>query len=388
MNNKPLLSIVVPTKDRYFYLKHLIKLIDSFSFGSDVEMVIQDNTNDNTEIVAFLEENKYDFIVYDHYPEQLPISLNSDKAVMNSSGEYICFIGDDDGVTRYILDGVRWMKANEIDVVKPAEVYYYWPDVIEAINVSEAAVVNYKKFTGNVKYISAFDELLKTLKEGIPDRGNMPLVYHGVASRKIMDKIYAVCGTFFPGNSPDIANAVALSLVTEKYALVNLPWAIYGSCVYKGGGERISGKNNPPKISDIAHWASDAETKWYDKIPKIAIWVTIWPESAISALRKMRREDLIEKFNLYKFYARFLLCYPELRSYIDELNPNTKKTKSEYIKMVLLKYINAAMRRVGWLLGINKPLKVSHINTINDAATKLEILSDGVIKQKLKRFDY
>lgn len=380
MNKKPILSIVVPTKDRYFYLKKLIILIDSYKFGCDVEMVIQDNTADNTEIRHFLEENHFDFIVYNHFSQQLPISLNSDNAIKNSSGEYVCFIGDDDGVTRYILEGVRWMKTNEVDVAKPAEVYYIWPDAIDATNVSEAAVVNYKKFTGSVKFVSPYEELFRTLRNGISDRGNMPIVYHGIASRNVLDKIYKICGTYFPGNSPDIANAVALSLTTEKYALVNLPWAIYGSCITKGGGERMPGKKFPPKIKDIAHWAPDAEEKWYNKIPKVAIWVTIWPESAISALISMGREDLTDKFNLYRFYARFLLLYPTLHSYVDDLNPNKLKLSVEYIKLFVLKYVNAAIRRVGWLIGVSKPLKVRGINTINDAASVLEKISDGVVR--------
>ena len=376
----PLLSIVVPTKDRYFYLKKLIQLIDSFQFGDEVEMVIQDNTADNREIVDFLADEKYAFVVYDYYSEQLPVSLNSDKAILNSSGEYICFIGDDDGVTKYILEGVKWMKANGIEAAKPAETHYLWPDAINAINVSEAAVVKYRKFTGCVKYLFAYDELLRTLKAGIPDRGNMPLAYHGIVSRKVMDKVYSICGTYFPGNSPDIANGAALSLIVNKYALVDLPWAIYGSCVSKGGGERMPGKSFPPKISDIAHWPKDAEEKWYPKIPKVAIWVTIWPESVISALKKMGREDLIKHFNIYIFYARFILHYPKLKSYVYEVCQNMLRLKLTYCVLVIHKYVTALLRRICWFAGINKPYSITNVETINDAARVLETLSDGTIK--------
>ncbi len=380
MEKKPLLSIVVPTKDRYFYLEKLIRLIASFNFGNEVEMVIQDNTADNTKIKHFLKENSFDFIVYNHYSEQIPISLNSDNAIFNSSGEYVCFIGDDDGVTRYILDGVRWMKNYGVDVAKPAEVYYLWPDAIEAVNISESALIHYKKFTGKVRFVTPFEELMKSLRLGFPDRGNMPLVYHGIASRSTLDEIYKKCGTYFPGNSPDIANAVALSLCTRKFAIINLPWVIYGSCMSKGGGERLPGRKFPPKISDIPHWASDAENKWYNKIPKVAIWVTIWPESAICALRQMGREDLIDIFNLNMFYARFLLFYPELHSYIDELNVNKFKVRFNYCKIVIFKYIKAVFRRIGWFIGVNTVYKVKKLNTINDAATALENISNGAIK--------
>ena len=106
-----LLSIVVPTKDRYYYLKYLIELISSFN-TSDIELVIQDNTYDNQEILNYLNEYLNPHVKYYHIKEHLSQSENSDKAILNSSGEYVCFIGDDDAVTRHIVDCVKWMKSN------------------------------------------------------------------------------------------------------------------------------------------------------------------------------------------------------------------------------------------------------------------------------------
>ena len=46
----PKLSIVVPTKNRYKYLYHLIDLVGDLDTNL-VELVIQDNSTDNTEII-------------------------------------------------------------------------------------------------------------------------------------------------------------------------------------------------------------------------------------------------------------------------------------------------------------------------------------------------
>ena len=46
----PLLSIVVPTKNRYIYLFELIKLLASFK-RTDFEMVIQDNSTNNKQFI-------------------------------------------------------------------------------------------------------------------------------------------------------------------------------------------------------------------------------------------------------------------------------------------------------------------------------------------------
>ena len=50
-----LLSIIIPTKDRYHYLKECITTVLSVN-TDDFELIIQDNTADNSEIRDFCEE--------------------------------------------------------------------------------------------------------------------------------------------------------------------------------------------------------------------------------------------------------------------------------------------------------------------------------------------
>ena len=125
-----LLSIVVPTKNRYFYLKELIELVERLH-SNKVELVIQDNTADNSEILSFMNEKKYSFINYNHIEESISMTENSDAAILNSRGEYICFIGDDDGVVNNILHVVQYMKEHDIDAVVPKKLEYNWPDFVD-----------------------------------------------------------------------------------------------------------------------------------------------------------------------------------------------------------------------------------------------------------------
>lgn len=111
-----LLSIVVPTKNRYLYLKYLIQLVDNLH-TDEVELVIQDNSDDNSEFLDYLNEKNYSFIRYSYIKGQIPMSENSDRAILNSKGEYVCFLGDDDGFTKFLIEGVRWMKTEGIDAV-------------------------------------------------------------------------------------------------------------------------------------------------------------------------------------------------------------------------------------------------------------------------------
>lgn len=374
-----LLSIVVPTKNRYYYLKYLIQLIDGLH-SDEVEMVIQDNSDDNTEFVEYLNANHLDFIHYDYVKGQIPMSDNSDRGILNSTGEYICFLGDDDGLTKYTIDVVKWMKKNGIEAVKPADCTYFWPDAKEGRGVTRSADINYKTFTGRVMYLTPLNELKKVLKDGIPNRGDMPLAYHAMVSREALDRIYQKCGTFFPGNSPDISNAVALSLVVKKYALVDLPLAFSGNCVFRGGGVGAPGKKYPPEINDMPWFRPNAEADWIAEIPKIAVGETIWPESAISALNAMGQSELLRYMNYSRMYARFALNKPTLVYLLKDVCKNKFSYKVSYYGLFAKKYLDAVNRRFKWSLGIDRTLVVRNLNDVIDAQHKFEELTDGCIK--------
>ncbi len=369
---RKLLSIVVPTKNRYQYLKYLIQLVDNLN-SDEVELVIQDNSDDNTEFLEYLLEKNYSFIRYDYVKGQIPMSDNSDRAILNSTGEFICFLGDDDGFTKYLLEGVKWMKAEGIEAVKPAEVTYSWPDAPQG----KSAEMSYYPFTGKVKFVSAYDELIKVLKSGIQNRGKMPLAYHAVVSRAALDKVYAIAGTFFPGNSPDISNAVSLSLVVEKFALVDIPWAYSGNSAYKGGGVFARG-NSAPAITEIPWFRPNPEERWCKKVPRIASGSNIWADSAIETLKNMKREDLINKVNFKELYANFIFSMPneaELAYSICE-SRNALKIYSFYVRM--RRYKDAALRRVGWKFGFIPTLHIQkNLQSIIESSNKLEELSDG-----------
>lgn len=368
---KKILSIVVPTKNRYFYLKHLIILIQSLN-SEDVEMIIQDNSDNNEDFIKYLNENSYSFIKYFYHKGQIPMSDNSDRGILNSTGKYICFIGDDDGVTNFILDAVSWMEKEGVEALKPATPNYCWPDAPQG----RSADIYYRPFTSSIKFVDPFSELKKSLHLGFRNRGDMPLAYHAIVRRDILDKIYQVCGTYFPGNSPDISNAVALSLIVKKYAIVDMPIAYSGSSAFKGGG--VFAKGNPnPEISQIPWFRANPEERWNKMLPRIANGSIIWADSALEALKNMGRIDLHSEFNKYKCYANLMVTSPSLTNYVYEVCPNKFLIKYYYFSEILKKVCNRIIVIVRRKLKIEQsPKYIRNINNIIEASNTLEGLVD------------
>ena len=371
---KPLLSIVVPTKNRYYYLKFLINLFVRIN-SSELELVIQDNSDDNSEFISYLDSFNCLRIKYSYVRGQIPMSDNSDKAILNSSGKYVCFLGDDDGFTEGIVDGVRWMEKNDVEAVKPThDVCYYWPDAAQTFS----SQIEYRPFSGKIIFLDPYKELLKVLKNGISNRWNMPLVYHAIVKREVLNRVYEKCGTFFPGNSPDISNAVALSLVVKKYALVDSPWAYSGQSFYRGGGVFARG-NATPAITDVPWFRPNPQDRWCSKLPKVAAGTVIWADSAIESLKYMGREDLLNKIDFYKSYAVFLYEYPSQRLELYKLKPNRIKLLISYITYYAFLLKRAVLKRTVWkLTSSHKFVVKGEVDNIVESSIFLQTLVENV----------
>lgn len=363
-----LLSIVIPTKDRYPYLKHLINLIDSFG-TNEIEIIVQDNTYDNSEFQNSEEIKK---VNYYYEKEQIPIFLNCDKAILHSTGEYICFIGDDDGLTPYALDCVKWMKKNNIEVVMPSSISYSWPDrIVKSKALKKPGSIMYKPFTGEIKKMSTKEVLEKSIKAGFINRGNMPLVYHGLVKRSTLDKIYDKCGTFFPGASPDIANAVALCLSVDEFYKVDQPLTISGASKTHGGGVNKM-KNKAANIEDVPFLPKDIVEQWDNRVPRIWTGETIWCQSAVMALKAMGRNDLVDKVNYEKMYARFAAFHTPLKGLAYKQTSNKMLLTMRFAGIVIWRYFYAAERLFYGFIGKSKDnVVVEGKETINEAVKHL-----------------
>lgn len=235
--SNPLLSIVVPTKNRYEYLCHLIDLLATFR-NIDFEMVIQDNSDDNSAFLNKVCLDDYPFIRYFYLKEPLSQSDNSNKSILNSKGKYVCFIGDDDGVLPSILDVVKYMEKNNIDALISQHTVYNWPDYVDNSIYKTSAAILYHIGGGEYVYINPREEFKKSQQNGFRDMALMPRVYQAIVRRECLDEVYEICGSFFPGPSPDMANAVALSNLQSPPRTVyfDAPVVITGQCKSVGGG--------------------------------------------------------------------------------------------------------------------------------------------------------
>lgn len=358
-----ILSVVIPTKNRYQYLRESLKTLVSID-ANDMEIIVQDNTENNKSILKYIDELNYSNLKYFHEKKSLTVSENSDLAIAHSTGDYVCFIGDDDSITEALIDLAKLMKKYSVDACNTSMAHYYWPDSVFKYFKRSSLSFNSRKVI--IRKYNTDEMLVKALRNGMQEIKYLPRVYHAVISRKILELIKNKTGSCFPGPSPDMANAVAASLIIEKHYYIDMPLIISGSSLNSGAGKGAMGKHKG-SLAGLSHLPLDIEETWDKRIPKLWLAHTIWPESCVKALKSMNSIDYEKFMNWNAMFARILLRNPDYLNIIKMYIPNkfdAIKVLGEMIKALLI----WVPRKI--VMKANKILKLEYSNKKSLSLTK------------------
>lgn len=327
------LSIIIPTKDRYDYLLPLIELLDSYALDN-CELVIEDNSSENSRVLDFLKGREFKTeIIYNYTSEPLPISDNLDNAINHSNGKYVCLIGDDDAVTPLIKDCLDIMDESDADSFRQAEeLTYKWPTYTDNNYAFIGGSLAFGPINNTFKAVDTSSEAINIIKRGIRSLGNMPCVYQGIVRRSTLDRLKSIGGTYFPGPSPDMANAMALSFVVDKHIVGNMPVIISGGSEYQGGRNRQD-KSIVRPLDKVPFISDASKNKWDKRLPFFWCVFTVWPESGIKGLEYVRQESLLSYMDFDLLLAKCM--YTGGLKFRDEVLSRTTK-KGRVILLWLL----------------------------------------------------
>ena len=373
---KYILSIIIPTKNRQKYCLAAIRQILSLNL-SEIEICIQDNSDTDilrNEISSIASEN----IVYNYHEGVLSFVDNFSEAVSLSHGEYLCMIGDDDGILPSIMDMVRFMKGKGIDSLIPSlGAVYYWPSDNPIVANGEKGVLTLSYLRSKARYTNYQKALLKLLKGAVQNYTSldMPRLYHGIVKKTCLEDIKEQTGKYFDGLTPDIYMAVALSFVCKKTLRIDTPITISGICPTSGSNDSATGKHTG-KLEDAPHFKGHTDYHWDEHIPAFYSVDTIWAETLMQALTMFKRDDLKSKFNMSLFEIICLKKYPEYENIIKE------HAKKEFVSIISMKKQNLFLRlkilKKKILNKLNPKFKITYQN-VQDIQIACEMSSNSNI---------
>jgi glycosyltransferase involved in cell wall biosynthesis len=307
----PILSIVIPTRNREHYAIASIRSILSIP-SPRLELVVQDSSDSNA-LQKLIDSNISDSrLRYNYSKPPVNAVANFNKAVDLATGEYVCFIGDDDGVNPEIMQAAVWAKANDLDAVRPNLVAnYFWPDIQAHAGLEgHAGKLFILNFTGDITFPAADIEARKCIHNAGLNYldTHLPKIYHGIIRKKCLDEVQKLTGEYFKGLSPDIFGALAVSNFVTRMCAIDYPLTIGGTSFLSGAGDSAAGKHKG-RLEDAPQLRDRSDYQWDELIPRFYSVQTIWAESAVVALRATNRRDLLKEFNLPLLYAQCLIFH-------------------------------------------------------------------------------
>lgn len=331
-HNSLLLSIVLPTKNRYSTLFVVLSSITD-SLTGDYEVIIQDNSEDNESCLEYLKNRNDCHLKYFYTKNSIPISDNTELAIDNASGKYLVFIGDDDFISPNILKIIGLMDERLIKCLIYSPGYYWWDSIVfkKEDHYNKPRNLWLPKENPSLEFIKINPqfELTKTMSKGAMAYDMLPRLYHGIVLKSEIENLRSKIGRYIVGSCPDMDFAVSLAINIEEYYFIDYPVTIFGASKNSGGGWTAL-KKHYGSIESMPFLRPSIMKNWNSSIPRIWSEKTIYPQTASEVLKEYRVE---EKVNLLPLYAAMIVYEPLLE-------PNIIKYIIKYCGYNPFKYLN------------------------------------------------
>ncbi len=245
MSNRPVLTVIIPTRNRADTLVHAVRTVMAQP-NRNIEILISDNFSD-PEVKQAFDSMQDERLRYIRTTEVLGMSEHYDFAVGHATGEWVAILGDDDGL---IPDAVeRFLavaKANpDIKAITCANSWFRWPtdehsDDARLTKIGSHGYEVRSSLSGISKVMSGIPTILPTIYTG------------GFVHADVIAKIRAAS----PGNklimciNPDLYSGMAICSVTEKYIYSYEPWMIAGNSKHSTG--RKHKETKPEDLNKLA----------------------------------------------------------------------------------------------------------------------------------------
>ncbi|MDE2336754.1 MAG: glycosyltransferase family 2 protein [Alphaproteobacteria bacterium] len=243
--NSDLLTVIIPTCDRADTLLHCLRTVASQQ-DARLEIIVSDNYS-SPETKAVVDSFQHDpRLRYIRTESRLGMSEHWDFALNRATGNWVTFIGDDDGL---LPDAVRMFFAltegKEVRAVLTNTGKFWWPHPAE--RTPSRLIVPFGRGTE----MRATGDWLSKVMSGQYKYHELPYIYTGgFVRRDVIDDVRAKSGgAFFHAMSPDVYSGIAVALTLDEYLYSRTPLALSGLSRHSNGqAQMVQKEKDPQKI--------------------------------------------------------------------------------------------------------------------------------------------
>jgi glycosyltransferase involved in cell wall biosynthesis len=251
---KPLFTIIIPTKDRAFYLADTIRTCINQNY-KNLEIIISDDaSSDNTKelVEEFVNNDKR--VKYIRRDIPLGMRLNFEKTLELVKPGFVLALGGDDGLMPYAIENM-WhiLKKTNQQLLTWEPPTYVYPD---NYNKRGQLLVSLKKVKANneVQIIQSSDFLQRQANNlAYASDIECPMFYvKGVASTELIKKIIDKTPEkiFYSCPTPDGYSGIVLAGEVQSFAFSQNPLSIFGLSKGSQGKNYLSNDEAAKKLSE------------------------------------------------------------------------------------------------------------------------------------------
>ena len=279
------ISVLIPTRERADYLGASIASV-LISNDKEIELIVCDNaSSDRTkEIVANFSDKRLKYI---NTGARISMRENFETALNSATGDYVIFIGDDDGLLAGQLPALRFiLETEKPDVVVWPFLTYGWP------------VPGYKGKLGGIRFVrnrlfrwgfkidsqACMHDLLHC---HLTKLDHIPHIYHGCVSKAYLDRARTEDGSYFNSSIPDVYFSYRSIFEGGCFLHVNHPFTINGHSPASTGGGHHSYSSNDPRSKPGHMFASEVHADPKQDVMGHALSVALVFFSTLETLRNI-----------------------------------------------------------------------------------------------------
>jgi len=312
-------SIIIPTRERAETLKYAIRTCLYQDF-ENYEVIVCDNCS-SAETKRVVHSFKSEKIKYFRSDKPLAMSDNWELALSHAVGEYIIFIGDDDGLLLNSLSKIdRLIRELNVKALCWSTIVYFWPNI--SLLSANMIKIPWKR---GIRFFRSTDTIPKAANNQLR-LTFLPSIYHGVIHRDLVALLRKKTGRVFSAGAPDVYASFAFAYILKSYYVLEYPMSITGfSAKSNGISQYLLQDKESAIVQEFDTLNIEAGLGWHSKIPNIPIATNLaYPDAFLRAKDALFPNDInfsIDRKNLVALW-------------VSALKPNSEEKWKEYMKTI------------------------------------------------------
>ena len=308
MSNRgnPLLSVIIPTRERAETLPYALRTaLDQSS--QNFEVIVSDNfSQDNTaSVVRSFPDPRIRLI---KPGRSLSMSDHWDFALLQAAGNYVMFLGDDDGIVPGALDRL------ETSILTTHSVVYCWPKPVYVWPMDgQPARVAFLPPATRASEVNLEDLARLVASMGGWKFGRIPCMYHSAVAKLVPESIRQRTGRVFHATQPDIFMSMAIPVFAKTASDLGYYVSVAGQSEKSNSG--IAGRPDRHKHFDrfIQEYG---DYKIHPTLfPEVPIGLNLTADTILVAMEKFPDFYGGIKFNYDAMWAHLFRDKPLVRKY-------------------------------------------------------------------------